>query len=119
LENSRALSRGLVYISKNAEQSTGYEKQDALLLSDEAEADAIPNLQIENNDVKCSHGSTIGQIDKEQLFYLMSRGLNEESAKKKIIEGYFAPVLDMMQDQDAREKLQATIEKAIEAQNAD
>ncbi|MBS3136762.1 Fe-S cluster assembly protein SufD [Candidatus Woesearchaeota archaeon] len=116
---AKGLSRGLVRIEKNAYGSNGYEKQDCLLLSSEAEADAIPNLEINNHDVKCSHGSTIGQIDKEQLFYLMSRGLNEESAKKKIIEGYFAPVLDMMQDQDAREKLQATIEKAIEAQNAD
>src|SRR3989344_1957558 len=96
---AKALSRGLVKIEENAFNSNGYEKQEALLLSDKAEADAIPNLEIHNHDVRCTHGSTIGQIDKEKIFYLMSRGLNEEEAKKQIVEGYFLPVLEMFKDE--------------------
>ena len=92
--SSRALSQGLVEIKHDAAKSEGYEKQEALLLDKDAEADAIPNLKIHNHDVKCSHGSSIGQIDEEKLFYLMSRGLSKKEAVKKMVEGYFAPVLD-------------------------
>ncbi|MFW6230700.1 MAG: SufD family Fe-S cluster assembly protein, partial [Nanoarchaeota archaeon] len=67
-DKAKALATGNVCIRENAFTSNGYETQSALLLSDTAEADAIPNLEIHNHDVKCSHGSTIGQLDKEQLF---------------------------------------------------
>jgi FeS assembly protein SufD len=92
--SAKALSRGLVFIDQNASGSKGYEKQDALILSDGAEADAIPNLEINNHDVKCSHGSSVGQVDPEKLFYLMARGLSETEAKRLIIEGYFSPVME-------------------------
>jgi len=107
-DNAKALSRGLVKIGKEAYNSNGYEKQDVLLMSDKAEADAIPNLEIDNHDVKCSHGSTIGQIDPDKLFYLMSRGLNENCAKQKIAEGYFAPILDQFED-EIRERLTSLV----------
>ena len=109
---SKALSRGLVKIQKNAAGSNGYEKQDTLLLTDTAEADAIPNLEIDNNEVKCSHGSTIGQLDAEKMFYLMSRGLNEEMAMQKIVEGYFMPVLDLFEDK-VKEKIHNLILKSL------
>jgi len=110
---AKALSRGLVKIGEHASGSNGYETQDALLLSDEAEADAIPNLEIHNHDVKCSHGSTVGQVDAEKLFYLMSRGLNEEEAKQKIVEGYFTPVLSLFADERMREKIRQSITSAM------
>lgn len=113
-KESKALSRGLIRIGENASGSNGYEKQDVLLISQKAEADAMPNLEIHNNDVKCSHGSTIGQVDAEQIFYLMSRGLNEEEAKQKIIEGYFLPVLDLIKDVSLKEKLQEKIMESIQ-----
>ncbi|MDP7324299.1 MAG: Fe-S cluster assembly protein SufD, partial [Candidatus Woesearchaeota archaeon] len=112
-DKSKALSRGLVRIEKNAAGSNGYETQDVLILSEKAEADAIPNLEIENNDVKCSHGSTVGQIDKDKLFYLMSRGLAESEAKMKIVEGYFTPVLDLFKDPDLKDKVHNSITKAM------
>ncbi|MEN9626173.1 MAG: hypothetical protein RL557_501 [archaeon] len=96
-DEAKALSRGLVRIERAAVGSNGYEKQEALLLSDKAEAHAIPNLEINNHDVKCSHGSSIGQLDMEKVFYLMSRGFTKEQAQKKIIEGYFAPVLELFE----------------------
>lgn len=114
-QKAKALSRGLVKIESNAAESSGYEQQDCMLLSKDAEADAIPNLEIDNNDVKCSHGSTVGQIDQEQVFYLRSRGLTEEQAKQKIIEGYFTPVLDMFEDQDMRGKIQQSIIESLYA----
>ncbi|MBI5388893.1 SufD family Fe-S cluster assembly protein [Candidatus Woesearchaeota archaeon] len=94
LDEAKALSRGLIRIEPHAAGSNGYEKQDALLLSRAAEADAIPNLEIHNHDVKCSHGSTIGRLDEAKLFYLMSRGLTRKQAQLNMIRGYFTPVLE-------------------------
>ncbi len=112
-DEAKALSRGLVRIEKNAFGSNGYEKQEALLLSEKAEANAIPNLEINNNEVKCSHGSSIGQLDEEKIFYVMSRGLNKEQAQKKIIEGYFTPLLEKV-DLSVRNKVEKIILNALE-----
>jgi len=105
MDSAKALSRGLVRIEQNAPHSNGYEQQDALLLSEEAEADAIPNLEILNNDVKCSHGSTVGKIDEEKIFYLMSRGLSEKESKILIALSYFPQI------EEIQEKIKATLEK--------
>jgi len=112
-DTAKALSRGLVKIEENAPKSSGYEKQDILLLSDRAEADAIPNLEIHNHDVKCSHGSTVGQIDEDLLFYMMTRGLNKQQAKQKIVEGYFSPVLEIINDDNLSNKVQNYIMNSI------
>jgi len=98
-DSSKLLIRGLTRVEKNAHNSDGYEKADILIL-DNAEADAIPNLEIENNDVRCTHGATIGQIEKEKLFYLQSRGLNEKEAKNLIVGGFFEPLLKFFSDNE-------------------
>ncbi|HII17543.1 TPA: Fe-S cluster assembly protein SufD [Candidatus Woesearchaeota archaeon] len=110
-DRAKALSRGLVKIEKDAAGSNGYEKQDALMLSDTAEADAIPNLEIHNHDVKCSHGSAVGQIDSEQLFYLTARGLPEEEAKELIIQGYFIPALEKIPDHEIRKRIMLSLNR--------
>lgn len=110
---SKALSRSLVKIKENAPKSNGYEKQEALLLSENAEADAIPYLEIDNNDVKCSHSSAVGQIDKDVLFYMMSRGLNKSEAKKKIVEGYFSPILKLLSNQEIQDKINKKITNSL------
>ena len=92
-DNAKAVYRGLVRVNPKAVKCEGYQKNDTILLSENAEADAVPNLEIENNDVKCSHGATISQIDEMKLFYMMSRGIDEKSAKKQIVEGFFDPIL--------------------------
>ncbi len=112
-DQSKALSRGLVRIGINAADSNGYEKQDALLLNDKAEADAIPNLEINNHDVKCSHGSTVGPIDPEKMFYLMSKGLPKKQAQQLIVEGYFTPVIEAFTDEALKEKVRETIREAL------
>lgn len=111
---SKALSRGLVSIGVNAAHSQGYEQQDALLLSDSAEADAIPNLEIHNHDVKCSHGSTVGRVDEEKLFYLMARGVSAEQAKMMMVRGYFMPAIDSITDIDMRKSVLDILETALE-----
>ncbi len=95
-DRAKALYRGLVRVDKNASNSNGYQKAELLIMNDGAEANAIPNLEIENNEVRCTHGATIGQLDKEKLFYLMSRGLEEEKAKKVMLEGFLSPILDKL-----------------------
>jgi Fe-S cluster assembly protein SufD len=91
--NSRAMCTGLIKVHPEGTKSDGYQRSDVLLLSENAKADAIPMLEIDNNDVKCSHGATMGEINKEQLFYLMNRGLSEEEAKGEIVRGFLEPVM--------------------------
>lgn len=102
---SKVVSRSLIKINENSENSTGYEKQEIILLSDDAEADTIPNLEINNNNVKCGHGASVGRVDEEKLFYLMSRGLNEERAITKIVEGFFNPTLKTVPNKEHLKKL--------------
>lgn len=93
-DKARGLYRGLVKIDEKAARSDGYQKEDVLLLSEEAEADAIPNLEIKNEEVRCTHGASIGSISKEKLFYLMSRGLSRAEATKVIVSGFFESLLE-------------------------
>ena len=110
---SKSLCTGNIFIGKNAFSSNGYETQNALLLSESAEADAIPNLEIHNNDVKCSHGSTIGQIDSDIIFYLMSRGLSKKAALALFVQGFFKPVIDSLEDSELEEELTKAIELVV------
>ena len=91
---AKTIYRGLVSIQPHAYKCVGYQKEDTLLLSDKAKVDAVPNLEIQNNDVVCSHGATVSQVDAEKRYYLMSRGLSAEQATKSIVEGFFEPVLN-------------------------
>jgi len=95
-DKAKTKTQGLINITKNASGSEGYQKIDVLLLSKQAKAIAIPDLAIHNYDVKCSHGATIGRINKEQLYYLQSRGLTKNEAKKLIINGFFKQHIDLL-----------------------
>lgn len=110
---SKAIYHGLIKIKENAIGSNGYQKDDTLLLSEEAEADAIPNLEIENNEVKCSHGASIGQIDSEKLFYIMSRGIPKEMAIKKSVEGFFEPLYEKIGVGKIQDELRKEIDRKI------
>lgn len=107
-DRSRALSRGLVKINSESSGSNGYETQEVLLLSEDAEAYAVPNLEIHNHEVKCSHGSSVGQLDKDALFYLMSRGFSLAEAQRTIVEGYFEPILSEL-SVEVREKIESQL----------
>ena len=85
----RSVYQGLIDVDKQATGTDAYLTNNNLILNDGARADSIPSLEIRTDDVKCSHGSTSGKLNEESLFYLMSRGLNREEARKELITGYF------------------------------
>jgi Fe-S cluster assembly protein SufD len=109
-DRSRAVWRGVIRVDKGAQKTDAYQENRNLLLSPEARADSIPGLEIEANDVRCTHGATIGQIDKLQLFYLMSRGLSRGEAERLIVRGFFQPILDRIDSDEVRETLAAELE---------
>ena len=112
--SSKCLYRGLVKIHKDAPKSNGYQKEDTLLLSKDAAADSIPNLEIDNNDVRCTHGASIGRIDREKMFYLQSRGLNEEQATKEYVKGFFEQLIQKIQIQNLRDNMHKMVETRME-----
>jgi Fe-S cluster assembly protein SufD len=93
-DRARMVYQGLIKVHKDAQRSDAYQANRNLLLSPKARADSIPSLEIEANDVRCTHGATVGQVDEEQLFYLRSRGLPRPEAEQMIIQGFFEPVLE-------------------------
>lgn len=91
--DAKAIVRGLVRVEKNAPGCVSRQKAETLLLSGTAEIDAVPMLEIENQDVRCSHAATVGRLDAEKLFYLMSRGLDRAAADQLLIEAFVEPYL--------------------------
>ncbi len=101
--HSQSIFAGLVRMPKEAQQSDAFQEARALLLSEHAKADAIPKLEIIANDVRCTHAGAIGQVDEEQKFYLMSRGIPEREAERLIVTGFFEPALERIPVEAIRE----------------
>ena len=93
---------GLVRLRKPAQKANAYQTNRNLVLTEGASAESIPNLEIEANDVRCSHASTVGPIDDEQLYYLESRGVPPEEAERLIVLGFFDDVFDAAAGERAR-----------------
>ncbi len=113
-DKARTMYRGTIRIEKNASGCTGHQRSDLLLMGDQARCNAIPILEVENNDVSCSHGTTMGQIDEEQLYYLLSRGLDEKEAKRLLVLGFIEPILQKISDEKTREELLNAIQEKLE-----
>ena len=109
--SARCIYRGLVKVCVGARNSNGYQKQETLLLSNAAQADVIPDLVIDNNEVKCSHGATIKRLGEDELFYLRSRGLNRKQAQGKLVEGFFEDMIRKLQNKELEENLRSQIVK--------
>lgn len=103
---------GLVTIAKGAKNTDTFFREDALLLSDTAKAEAIPSLEIDENEVKAGHASTVGPVDEEQLFYLMSRGINQKEAEILVVKGFLYPVLEKL-PQSEKSKLERTVDGLV------
>ena len=101
-DESRAVFQGKIHVHKIAQKTDGYQLSNALLLSDRAEMDTKPELEIYADDVKCSHGATCGQLDDEPLFYLRSRGLSESEARMLLVQAFMDEVVDKVADEDIR-----------------
>jgi Fe-S cluster assembly protein SufD len=110
---ARTVYAGLIRIEKHAARSDAYQANRNLVLSDKAKATSIPMLEIDNNDVRCTHGATVGPVDPEQLFYLRSRGIPEQTAKRMLIQGFFGDVLDRIPFEHARSLVEAELESRI------
>ena len=112
-DRSRAVWRGVIRVDKGAQKTDAYQENRNLLLSTDAQATPIPGLEIEANDVRCTHGATVGQVDSAQLFYLMARGLPRSDAERLIVRGFFQDVLDRIELAPVREALGAALEARI------
>ena len=110
---ARTVYAGLIRIEKHAARSDAYQANGNLVLSDKAKATSIPMLEIDNNDVRCTHGATVGPVDPEHLFYLRSRGITEATAKRMLIQGFFGDVLDRIPFEHARRLVEAELETRI------
>ena len=107
---SRGVFQGKITVAKDAQKSDGYQLSRALLLSDQAEMDAKPELEINADDVKCSHGSAIGDLDENAMFYLRSRGIKEEQARALLIEGFLGEMIDEIPIEEWRDIFRQEIE---------
>jgi Fe-S cluster assembly protein SufD len=105
--------RGMIRVEHEAQQTNAYQENRNLMLSPKAHADSIPGLEILANDVRCTHGSTTGQVDREQLFYLMTRGLTRQEAERIIVRGFFQDILDRIDLEPVRDALGAALESRI------
>lgn len=112
--SSKSFFSGMVYIAKEAQQSDAYQSAKSLLLSEDARADAIPNLEILADDVKCSHGAAVGPVDEDQKYYLQTRGVRPADAEEIIIQGFFEPVIAAVPSTEVQEKLRTFIEEKID-----
>ncbi len=112
-DEARTVWRGMIRVEEEAQRTNAYQENRNLLLSKTAHADSIPGLEILANDVRCTHGATLGQVDREQLFYLMSRGLPHAEAERLIVRGFFQDVLDRVELEPVREALAAALDARI------
>ena len=112
-ERATAVWRGMIRVEEDAQKTNAYQENRNLLLSNEAHADSIPGLEIMANDVRCTHGATLGRVDREELFYLMARGLSRAEAERLIVRGFFQDVLDRIELEPVREALGDALEARI------
>ena len=113
-DESRAVYSGWVYVRPGAQKTDAMQTSRNIVLSERAKADAIPNLEIEANDVKCGHAASVGPVDEETVFYLQSRGIPADEAERLIVSGFFQEVLDRVQIQEVREGAEAAIDAELD-----
>jgi Fe-S cluster assembly protein SufD len=108
-DRARSVWQGMIKALPDSQRIDGFQANRNLLLAKTARADSIPGLEIEADEVRCTHASTIGQIDELELFYLMSRGIPEHTAIQMVVEGFFAPVMDRIPIEGVRDRIAARI----------
>jgi len=109
VDSSRSVWQGMIYVAPGADKTDGYQANRNLLLSKQARADSIPGLEILANDVRCTHGATVGKIDADQVFYLMARGISRNDAEKLIVEGFFDPIMQRIPFDGVKKRFQKAI----------
>ena len=117
--SARGVFSGKIYVHKTAEKTDARQTNKNLLLSEGAWVDTKPQLEIHNNDVKCSHGSTIGQVDQDALFYLRSRGIGRSAAYALLTQGFAGDVIARLPAAQVRASMEQTVQKRLEALSGD
>jgi Fe-S cluster assembly protein SufD len=112
-DKATAVWRGMIKVEKDAQKTNAYQENRNLLLSREAHADSIPGLEIEANDVRCTHGATVSQVDRDELFYCMARGLSRGEAERLIVRGFYQEIFDRIELEPVRTALQTALEARI------
>jgi Fe-S cluster assembly protein SufD len=112
-DRSRTVWRGMIKVDRNAQRTDAYQRNDNLMLSRDARADSIPGLEIEADDVRCTHGSTSGRVDDQQLFYAMTRGFTRREAVRMIVAGFFQQVFDRITIESVRDALGEAIGRRV------
>ena len=106
---SRSVWQGMIYVAPGAQKTDGYQANRNLVLSEGSRADSIPGLEILADDVRCTHGATVGKLEAEPLFYLKSRGIPQAEAEKIVVEGFFDPIFQRIPFEGVRERFQEYI----------
>jgi Fe-S cluster assembly protein SufD len=107
----------MIKVDPNAQKTDGYQRDDNLILSEGARADSIPGLEIQADDVRCTHGATAGRVDDEQIFYARCRGLTRNEAVRMIVAGFFQQVFDRIRIEGVRDALGMAIGRRIREYN--
>lgn len=110
MDHSRSVWQGMIYVAPGAMKTDGYQANRNLILSKGARADSIPGLEILADDVRCTHGATVGKIDESLLFYLLSRGIPRQEAEKLIVMGFFEPIMDRIPFEGVRDRFHDAIQ---------
>lgn len=112
---SRSVWQGMIYVAPGAQKTDGYQANRNLVLDDQARADSIPGLEILADDVRCTHGATVGKLEQEPLFYLKSRGIPQREAEQLVVEGFFDPIMQRIPFEGVRERFQQAIHLKLSA----
>ena len=107
--HSRSVWQGMIYVAPAAQKTDGYQANRNLVLSPNARADSIPGLEILADDVRCTHGATVGKLEQEPLFYLKSRGIPDKEAERLLVEGFFDPIMQRIPFEGVRTRFQQAI----------
>ncbi|SEH39135.1 Fe-S cluster assembly protein SufD [Halopenitus malekzadehii] len=113
-EEARSVYEGVQDVGRDAWNTSSYQRENTLMLSDDAEADASPKLIIHNHDTEASHSATVGQVDAEELFYMKSRSIDPETARNMLVEGFFVPVLEEIRVDEFRDDLEELVQARLE-----
>jgi Fe-S cluster assembly protein SufD len=113
---SRSVWQGMIYVAPGAQKTDGYQANRNLILDEQARADSIPGLEILADDVRCTHGATVGKLEQEPVFYLKSRGIPQVEAERLVVEGFFDPIMQRIPFEGVRERFQQAIHAKLTEQ---
>ena len=116
-DSATSIFNGKIYVNQIAQKTNAFQSNANILLSDDARANSKPQLEIYADDVKCSHGCTIGQFDDEALFYLKTRGIREEVAQKVLLDAFIGEVLDNIKEEPVRKYVDQLIADNFNSKN--